>query len=32
MWYLQGGDTEDKKLKDDIIIEVTEPIQDIKRL
>jgi len=28
--HLQGGDTEQKKLKHDTIIEVTEPIQGIK--
>jgi hypothetical protein len=30
--HLQRGDTKYKKLKDDTIIEVTETIQDIKRL
>ena len=28
--YLQGGDTEVKKLKADTLIEVPEPIQNIK--
>lgn len=28
--HLQGGETKDKKLKDDTVIEVIKPIQDIK--